>query len=116
MKRYLSWFAAALVGAAVGASVSGWLYMRTLSAVIPTHVATLERDQEYRCTLSLAVLERLEDGETDQAKKMLAHEIGIFYHRPWQSDSPLRRRILELIDTTKPKSGILREELGNPPE
>jgi hypothetical protein len=116
MKRYFAWFAAALVGAVVGTSVSSWLYMRTLRAVIPAHVATLERDQEYRCTLSLAVLGRLEAGETDRAKEILAHEVGIFYSHPWQADTPQRRKILELVEATKPKSSILREELGKPPK
>jgi hypothetical protein len=116
MKRYLAWFAAALAGAVVGASVTGSLYMRTLRAVIPSHIATLERDQEYRCTLSLAVLARVEAGEIDRAKSMLAREVAIFYYQPWQADAPQRRKILELVEATKPKSSILREELSKPPK
>ena len=116
MKRYLAWFAAALVGAAVGASVTGSLYMRTLRAIIPSHIATLEHDQEYRCTLSLAVLGRLEAGETDRAKSILAREVAMFYHHPWQADAPQRRKILELLEATKPKSSILTEELNKPPK
>jgi hypothetical protein len=116
MKRYLAWFAAALVGAVVGASVTGSLYMRTLRSVIPSHIATLEHDQEYRCTLSLAVLDRLEAGETDRAKSMLAREVAMFYHHPWQADAPQRRKIVELVEATEPKSSTLREELSKRPK
>jgi len=44
MKRYLAWFAAGLVGGVIGASVAGALYERTLREVIPSHIATGERD------------------------------------------------------------------------
>ena len=116
MKRYLAWFAAALVGAVVGASVTGWLYGRTLRAILPSHIATLEHDQEYRCTLSLAVLGRLEAGDGERAKSILASEIAMFYHHPWQADTPQRRKLLELVEDTKPKSSILSEELSKPPK
>jgi len=116
MKRYLAWFAVALFSAVVGASVTGWLYERTLRAIIPSHIATLEHDQEYRCVISLAVLGRLEAGETDRAKSILAREVAMFYYHPWQADTPQRRKILELVEAMKPKSGILREELSKPPK
>jgi hypothetical protein len=114
MKRYLAWFAAAVLGAVVGASVTGLLYERTLRAIIPSHIASREHDQEYRCTLSLAVLGNLEAGETDRAKSMLAREVAIFYYHPWQADAPERCKLLELVEATKPKSSILREELSKP--
>jgi hypothetical protein len=116
MKRYLACFAVAIAGAVIGASVTGWLYMRALRAVIPSHIATLEYDQEYRCALSLAVLGKLEAGETDRAKSILARDVAIFYHHPWQADAPMRRKILELVEATKPKSCVLREELSKPPK
>ena len=34
----------------------------------------------------------------------------------WQADTPQRRKILELVEAIKPKSGILREELSKPPK
>ena len=116
MKRYIAWFAAAVVGAVVGASVTGSLYMRTLHEVIPSHIATLEHDQEHRCIISLAVLGRLEAGETDRAKSILAREVAMLYYHPWQADTPQRRKILELVEAMKPKSGILKEELSKPPK
>jgi hypothetical protein len=116
MKRYLAWFAAAVVGAAIGASVIASLYMRVLRAAIPEHMTTLEHGQEYSCMLSLAVLTKLEAGDTEHAKSMLAHEVASFYHRPWQSDAPQRQKILEFIEATKPKSSVLREELSKAPQ
>ena len=116
MKRYLAWLAAALVGGAIGASITGSLYERTLREIIPSHIATLEHDQEHRCIISLAVLGRLEAGETDRAKSILAREVAMLYYRPWQADTLQRRKILELVEAMKPKSGILREELSKPPK
>jgi hypothetical protein len=40
----------------------------------------------------------------------------MFYHHPWQADTPQRRKLLELVEDTKPKSSILREELSKPPK
>jgi hypothetical protein len=116
MKRYLAWFAAGLVGGVIGAFVAGALYERTLREVIPSHIATRERDQEYRCMLSLSVLERLEAGDPNRAKSILAHEVAIFYHHPWQADAPQRQKVLGLIEEIKPKSNILKEELSKKTE
>jgi hypothetical protein len=116
MKRYLAWFVSAVVGAAIGASVMGSFYMRTLRAVIPSHIRTLEERQEYTCLLSLGVLSRLEAGDTEHAKSMLAHEVASFYYHPWQADAPQRRKILEFVEATKPKSSALREELSKTPQ
>jgi hypothetical protein len=116
MKRYIAWFAAALVGAVIGASVTGSLYERTLRAVIPSHIATRERDQEYSCMLSLSVLARLEAGDTDRAKSTLAHEVASYYHHPWDANAPQRQKVLGLIEEIKPKSDVLREELSKRPQ
>lgn len=112
MKRYLAWLAAALVGGAIGASITGSLYERTLREIIPSHIATRERDQEYSCMLSLSALGRLEAGDTEHAKSILAHEVASFYHHPWQPDAPERQKVLGLIEEIKPKSDVLREELS----
>jgi hypothetical protein len=107
MKRYLSWLAAGLVGGVIGASVTE----RTFRKVIPSHIATLERDQEYSCMVSLNALARLEAGDTERAKSILAHEVASFYHHPWQPDAPQRQKVLGLIEEIKPKSNVLMEEL-----
>jgi hypothetical protein len=116
MKPYLSWFAAALLGAIVGASIAGWFFKRTLRVAIPSHLATLESGQEHSCMLSLAVLTRLEAGDTDHAKSILAQDIASFYYTPWQADSPQRKRIVEFVDATKLKSTALRQELSKKPQ
>src|SRR5689334_25402947 len=104
MKRYLGFFAAALIGAAVGGGCVSWYYIREVRAAIPSHIATLESAQEHRCMLSLAVLTRLEAGDTDYAKSMLAREIVDFYHNPSIAEAPQRRKIFDLIDATKSRS------------
>ena len=76
----------------------------------------MEHDQEYRCTVSLVVLGKLEAGDTDRAKSILAREVALFYYHPWQPDAPQRRKILELVEAAKPNSSVLREELSKPPK
>jgi len=112
MKRYFAWFAVAVVGAAVGASVMGSFCMHSLRAVIPSHIRTLEERQEYTCMLSLGVLNRLETGDNDGAKSLLAREVANYYYHPWQADAPQRAMVLQFIETTKPNSSVLREELS----
>jgi len=63
MKRYLSYFAVALLGAAVGVTIAGSVFMRSLRTTIPSHIATLEEGQEHSCMLSLAALTRLDAGK-----------------------------------------------------
>jgi hypothetical protein len=116
MKHHLTWIAAALVGAAIGAWVAGSFYIRTLRVAIPSHISTLEHGQEHSCMLSLAVLARLEAGDTEHAKSILAHEVAEFYHHPWQADAPERQKVLELIEATKPKSAVLSDELSKTPQ
>ena len=112
MKRCLSYFAAALLGAAVGVTIAGSIFKRTLRTAISSHLTTLEQGQEHSCMLSLAALTRLEAGDTEHTKTILAQEVASFYHSPWQPDGPHRQKILEVIEATKPKSTVLREELA----
>ena len=115
MKRYLSYFAVALLGAAVGVTIAGSVFMRSLRTTIPSHIATLEEGQEHSCMLSLAALTRLEAGDTEDTKAILAQEVASFYRSPWQAEGPQRQKILEMIEATKPKSTVLRQELGKKP-
>ena len=63
--------------------------------------------------LSLAALTRLEAGDTERTKVILAQEVASFYHTPWQPGGPQRQKILEVIEATKTKSTVLQQELGN---
>jgi len=65
--------------------------------------------------LSLAALTRLEAGDTEDTKAILAQEVASFYRSPWQANGPQRQKILEMIEATKPKSTVLRQELGKKP-
>ena len=112
MKRYIALAAAALVGAAITYLVLSSFYTRTLRTTICSQIATAELDKEYSCMLSLMVLGRLEAGETERAKSILAHEVASFYSYPWQAGAPQREMFLDLVETTKPKSSALREELA----
>jgi hypothetical protein len=113
MKRYLAWFAAALVGAAIGASVTGSLYMRAFRTAIPSTLQEMENQQRYRCVLSMAVLDRLETNQPDRAKLLLAREVASYYKHPLGvAQSAERKKVLEHIDSLRTKSGTLNEELS----
>jgi len=113
MKRYVTFAAVGLFGALLGAGIAGEFFIRQVPARISSHLATLEEGQEHSCMLSLAVLTRLEAGDTEHAKSALAREIGSWYRVPWRPQGPHRQELLELIETTKPKSSVLRDELAN---
>jgi hypothetical protein len=55
---------------------------------------------------------RLEAGDSERAKSILAREVADFYYHPWQTDAPQRQKVLEFIQTSKAKSAVLREELS----
>ena len=112
MKRYLAFTAAALAGAAITGLILTSFYTREVRTTARSQLATAELDKEYSCALSLMVLGRLEAGETERAKSILAHEVASFYSYPWQTDRPQRQKFLELVETTKAKSSVLREELA----
>jgi hypothetical protein len=112
MKHYLAFFTVGLLGAVIGAGVAMAIYVGHLRVMIPSHLATLEEGQEQSCMLSLAVLTRLEAGDTDHAKAVLAREVGSWYRVPWQPQGPYRQKILELVEATKAKSAVLRDELA----
>jgi hypothetical protein len=116
MKARISGLLMFVVGAAVGAYVAQTFWLRTFRSAIPSHISTLEHGQEYSCMLSVSVLAILEAGDTERAKSILAREVAGFYHHPWQADAPQRQKILELIETTKPKSAVLRQELSKTPQ
>jgi hypothetical protein len=112
MKEYLAFFAIGLVGAVVGAWIAGALYMRQLRVMIPSHLATLEQGQEHSCMLSLAALARLEAGDTERTKSILAQAVASFYHHPWQPHGAQRQKILEFIEAAQPNSTVLRDALS----
>ena len=113
MKRYLAWFAAALVGAVVGASVMGSYYVRLVRVLVPAKLQQMEDEQRYRCVLSMAVLERLESDQPDRAKLLLAREVASYYTCPLGlAESGERKKVLAHIDSLRTKSKTLKEELS----
>jgi hypothetical protein len=117
MKRYAAIFAAALLGAAVGAFVTGGYYVRAIRAAFPSAIQAIEQRQEYSCAISLGVLKQLEEGNTDRAKLFLAREVASYYHHPFtESKSPRRQEMLARIETLRTKSSVLNRELSKNPQ
>ena len=115
MKRYIAWLSAAIVGAAIGASIIGSFYTRAIRVLATSALQSMEDTQRYRCTLSMAVLEKLETNQPDRAKLLLAREIAIYYKQSLGlPESPDRKKILEHIETLRAKSSVLNEEITKP--
>jgi hypothetical protein len=49
--------------------------MRAFRTAIPTTLQSLEDKQQYSCMISLAALDKLENGDQDHAKSILAREV-----------------------------------------
>jgi uncharacterized membrane protein YccC len=111
MKPWLAAIMGGVVGAVVAVVVSQALWMRTLRTAIPTALQALQQKQEYVCTISLAALTRLEAGETDRAKFVLAREVASYYRHPLGAPAAQREKLLALIDEAGAKSPILKDEL-----
>jgi hypothetical protein len=73
--------------------------------------------QHVTTVLSLVALDKLEAGETDKAKSLLARQIAV-YHHAFQNDEaslPEQQKLLPSIDAAAAKSAVLREELQKEP-
>jgi hypothetical protein len=115
MKRYIAWLAAALVGAAIGVSIIGSFYIRTIRVLASSALQSMEDTQRYRCTLSMAVLDRLETNQPDRAKLLLAREVAIYYKQSLGlPESPERKKMLEHIEKLRAKCSVLNGELSKP--
>ena len=117
MKRCLSWLAAAVIGAAVGAVIVRSFYARAFRVAIPSELREMENEQRYRCVFSMAVLDRLERNEPDRAKLLLTREIVSYYKHPLGlAQSPERKKVLEHIDTLRINSVALKNAFDNEKE
>ena len=75
-------------------------------------------DQQYfATTLSIAGLERLERGDIDGAKRLLATNISSYYRYPAPDVDPRRAaQLREQIQKTSEHSPMLKEMLAKPSE
>jgi hypothetical protein len=75
-------------------------------------------DQQYYATmLSIARLERLECGDIDGAKRLLATNVSSYYRHPLRDTDPRRQaQIREEIQQTSEHSPMLKQMLTKPSE
>jgi hypothetical protein len=105
-----------VVGAAIALTAAQVFWTRTLRAAVPTALQSLEDRQQYSCVISLAALDKLETGNTDGAKLILARDVASYYRHPiGRADSPERRKLMPHIDAVRSKSSALNEELSKKP-
>jgi hypothetical protein len=115
MKRYVAWIVSAIVGAAIGVSITTSFYIRAIRSLASSALQSMEDTQRYRAVLSMAVLERLEANQSDPAKLLLAREVDMYYrYSLGLPQSAERKRILEHIERLRAKCAVLNEEPSKP--
>jgi hypothetical protein len=111
MKPWLVAILAVVVSAITGVATARWYFVRQIDTSLLSIRAAMQDKQEYTATISLTALTRLEAGETDRAKLILAQEIADYYHHPLGQSQPERQRLLTLIEAAGEKSPVLKDEL-----
>lgn len=112
MKLWIVAVLAFILGAVSGLATASFYCTRQIRAHFPSAVAALADKQEYTCVISLAALDRLESGETDRAKFLLAREVASYYQHPLGQTTAQRQKLLTLIENSSAKSEILKAELS----
>ena len=117
MKPWVTPLTGFIAGAALALLVAQIFWARTFRAAIPSALQSLEDKQRYSCMISLAALDKLEKGDQEYAKRILAREVAGYYQHPLGSaDSPHRKEIFSYIEALRAKSSALDKELSKKPQ
>ena len=82
MKSGLAAILGLIIGALTAASVVHFYCLREVRTHFRSTLGMVAGGQEYTCVISLAVLRKLEAGESEQAKLLLAREVARYYRHP----------------------------------
>ena len=111
-------FIGCLLGVAVGYEIAARVFFPKLSSDIGLAIHSIDSEQRHATVVSLGALMTLEAGDTEKAKRALAHQIAN-YRRSYQKfdDSlPDGQRLRPLIETTTARSPALKDELAKKPK
>ena len=79
-------------------------------------LSSLDDQQYFAAALSVATLERLEDGDVDAAKRLAAMNLASYYRSNVRRTDPARSaEVRGRIEKLSDHSPILKEKLGAPP-
>jgi hypothetical protein len=97
---------AGLVGLLAGYEITARVFFPKLAA------HSISSEQRYAAVISLGALNKLESGEVEKAKSLLAREVIGYSRASFGASLPQREQIGPLIKAAIEKSPALKEELG----
>ena len=117
MKPWSLAVAAFILGTGLGLQVSRVYFAKQMHAMLGLQLEGDATKQAFVATFGLGVLNKLEAGEVDRAKSILASEVVRSYHtlQLFQSISPAGQQIEREIETDKETSPALKAALDKTP-
>lgn len=113
MSRWIQLLAAGLVGAVVGFSAAQPLYKVWIGRDLQAIGSKFYSIHQYAGTLSLAALGKLEGGDTENAKVILAREVATWYRDSYRWSKPEEcNQMRASIEEMSGKSEVLKKELA----
>jgi hypothetical protein len=100
-----------LFGLAIGYELASRVFFPKLARDARLAAHSIDSEQRFATMVSLTALTKLEAGEVDKTKSILAHEIAGYSHASFDASLPQRERLRPFIDAATEKSAILKEEL-----
>src|SRR4051794_25575993 len=104
MRLWIVAVLAVIFGLVGGLATARFFCMRVIHAHFASAVEALADKQEYSCTISLGALDRLEAGEMDRAKLLLAREVASYYRHPLGQAPAQRQKLLDHIEKSRARS------------
>ena len=103
---------AGLFGLLIGYELAGRVFFPKLARDARLAAHSISSEQRYAALISLAALNKLEAGEVEKAKSLLAHEIIGYSRASFDASLPQREQVGPLIQAAIEKSPVLKEELA----
>src|SRR5438132_12384144 len=103
---------AGLVGLLAGYELASRVFFPKLAADARLAARSIDSEERLAAVISLGALNKLEAGEVDKAKSLLAHQIIIYSRGSFDASLPQREQIQPLIQAAVEKSPALKEELA----
>jgi uncharacterized protein HemX len=118
MKPMIVRFSVLFLAFAVGAGVSGFYFLAQLRSQMTRQLRTVGDEQALVAAVSLGALDKLEAGQSEQAKSLLARQVAQYYQtfQKLQPASESRLHLMQRIEISSAKSATLKEALAKNPQ
>ena len=103
---------AGLFGLLAGYELAARVFFPKLAADARLAAHSISSEQRYAAVISLAALNKLESGQIEKAKSLLAHEVIGYSRSDFDASLRQREQIGPLIQAAIEKSPALKEELA----